>query len=78
MLVALAFAPTALAQTYDLVEADNRAQVAPDGGVLIEEDITVAFSGGFQFTYGFREIPYRRDERISGISVLENGRPFSP
>ena len=76
--VALAFAPAALAQSYDLVSADVQAQVGPDGGVAVEEAITVAFGGGFQFTYGFREIPYRRGERISDVVVLENRGAYRP
>jgi hypothetical protein len=64
------------AQTYDLLTADVRVRVAADGAVAVEEDITVSFAGSF--TYGYREIPYREGERISGISVLEGGRPYRP
>jgi uncharacterized membrane protein len=53
-----------------------RPIVTPSGAVAVREDLTVAFSGSF--TYGFREIPYRRGERISGIAVLEQGRRFAP
>ncbi|MDQ3086483.1 MAG: DUF2207 domain-containing protein, partial [Actinomycetota bacterium] len=71
-------APTALAQSYELVQADVQAQVEADGGVAVEERISVAFGSDFPFTYGFREIPYRSGERISDIAVLENGRTYGP
>ena len=76
MLAALTVAPAALAQTYDLVSADVGAAVRNDGAVSVAENLTVSFSGSF--TYGFREIPYRRGEQIVGISVLESGRPLMP
>ena len=76
-IAALTVAPSALAQSYDLVTADVRAQVQADGSVAVEEGITVSFGGGFQFTYGFREIPYRRGEEISGI-VVRQSYPESP
>ena len=40
--------------------------------------ITVAFGSDFAFTYGFREIPYRSGERISDVTVSENGRTYRP
>jgi uncharacterized membrane protein len=52
--------------------------VRPNGAVAVTEDITVAFGGGFSFTYGFREIPYRPGEEIDDVVVLENGRAFRP
>ena len=56
----------------------SRLGSQPDGAVAVEEAITVSFGGGFPFTYGFREIPYRRGERISDVVVLENGSAFAP
>ena len=77
-LVALAVPSTALAQSYELVQADVQAQVEADGRVAVEERISVAFGSDFPFTYGFREIPYRSGERISDVAVLEDGRAFGP
>src|SRR5262249_22421570 len=47
---------------------------APDSSVLVEERITVLFFGSF--TFGFRDIPLRRGERIDQVSVSEGGQAF--
>ncbi len=71
----LAFAGTAYARSYDLVQSDVRVQAGtPD--VKVEENITVAFSGAY--TFGFRDIPLRDGETIDGISVAEGAREYGP
>jgi uncharacterized membrane protein len=74
--VALALAGSAYARSFTLVQSDVRVDVGASKAVMVEENITVAFSGAY--TFGFRDIPLRRGEKITRISVLENGRPYLP
>ena len=55
-----------------------RAQVTRDGAVSVEEDIHVSFSGSPPFTFGFREIPVRRGERVQVLGVSERGQAYRP
>ena len=75
-LAALVLAPSALAQTYDLESADVRADVLPNGTLSVAEDIRVAFSGSF--TYGYRDIPVRKGERVQVLGVREAGSVYRP
>jgi hypothetical protein len=59
------------------VSADFRAAVQENGAVAVEEDITVAF-GNFGFTYGFREIPLRKGERLQVLGVSSAARLSAP
>jgi hypothetical protein len=73
---ALALAGSADARSFTLVQTDVRVDVGASEAVMVEENITVAFSGAY--TFGFRDIPLRPGETITRISVLENGRPYRP
>ena len=55
------------AQTFSLTNADVRVEVADDGALLVEEDITFYFSGSF--SGAFREIPLREGEAVTDVAV---------
>src|SRR5918992_859814 len=76
VVVALALAGAANAQSFTLGETDVRVDVGADGGIVVQEDITVSFSGAF--TFGYRDIPLREGETIDGIAVLDGGRAYRP
>ena len=50
--------------------------VAKNGALRVRERIQYAFSG--PFTGGYREIPLREGETITGVSVRENGQVYRP
>ena len=75
-LAALVLAPSALAQTYDLESTDVRADVLANGTLSVAEDIRVAFAGSF--TYGYRDIPVRKGERVQVLGVQEAGSVYRP
>jgi len=50
--------------------------VEPDGSLAMEERITFFFDGSF--TGAYRDIPLRDGERISAVSVEENGLGYAP
>jgi uncharacterized membrane protein len=75
-LAALALAGTASAKSFTLPQASVTVQVARDGSLLVDEQITYAFSG--PFSGGYREIPLRSGESISGVSVSEGGTSYRP
>ncbi len=75
-LAALALPGAAGAQSFALPSATVAVRVLPDGGLAVDESITVAFSG--RFTFGYRDIPLRPGESIGDVSVSEPGRAYAP
>ena len=75
-LLSLLVASPAGAQSFSLPDADATVVVQPDGSLLVDEAITVYFSG--RFTYGFRDIPLRAGETIDRVSVSEPGNAYAP
>src|SRR5262249_1669635 len=82
LLIAVALAGLALlvpaaahASSFNLPRTNVGARVAPDGSVLVEERITVLFFGSF--TFGFRDIPLRRGERLAPASGSERRAGFA-
>ncbi|MFN2487632.1 MAG: DUF2207 domain-containing protein, partial [Acidimicrobiia bacterium] len=59
----------ALAQEFTLPRADIEVIVNPDGSIDVTERITYLFDGSF--SGGYREIPLRAGESISGVTVSE-------
>ncbi|MGI9659561.1 MAG: DUF2207 family protein, partial [Gaiellaceae bacterium] len=76
LLALLLLAQPAEARSFSLPSADVRVVVVADGSLLIEEDITFAFSGSFRGA--FREIPLSRGEEIDQVEVAEAGRAYAP
>ncbi len=71
------FAPgQAAAKSFTLPAANVEVRVQDDGSLAIDEAITFAFGGPFSGAY--RDIPLRDGERISGVSVSENGLRYAP
>ena len=63
-----------LAKTYAIEKIAVDAEVASDGALHVSEEITYRFSGKFSFAN--REIPLAAGERISDISVSEDGLDY--
>ena len=77
-LVGLAFMLPAVASAKELSLPQARvvARIQPDGAVEITEFLTYSFSGSF--SGGYREIPLRAGETISGVSVREGEDVYAP
>jgi uncharacterized membrane protein len=76
LLLAAALAALALpgaAAAYDLPAADIAVRVAPDGSLLVNENITI--EGAFHGAY--RDIPLRKGESIDRIAVSEQGERYT-
>jgi hypothetical protein len=72
----LAFAEPAGAKSFILSAAHVRVTVAPDGALVVEEEISFVYDGSF--SGGFREIPLREGEEITEVFVAEGGTRYSP
>ena len=59
---ALVLTGVAQAKSFDLPQANVAIQVAKDGSLVVDEDITYAFNGSFRG--GYRDIPLRSGESI--------------
>jgi hypothetical protein len=75
-LAGLTLATPASAGTYRVPRATVLVSVADDGSVHFAEAISVSFSGSF--TFGYRDIPLRRGERITDVSVAEGPTAYRP
>ena len=73
---ALTLTGVAQAKSFDLPQANVAVQVSKDGSLLVDEDITFAFSGPFSGAY--RDIPLRSGESIDQIAVTEGGQSYRP
>ncbi|UCG50686.1 MAG: DUF2207 domain-containing protein, partial [Candidatus Latescibacterota bacterium] len=63
------------AKSYSVDDIRITAVVGPDGSMEITENITYTFDGGF--SYAFREIPTRADERVSDVVIEAGGRRYT-
>ena len=68
-LVVCASPALAGAKSFTLPRADVVVQIARDGALLVDENITFRFDGSF--TGGFREVPLRRGESLDQVLVAE-------
>ncbi|MGH3142074.1 MAG: DUF2207 family protein, partial [Gaiellales bacterium] len=66
----------AQAKSYSLPQAVVHVEIAPDGSLLVREDITFSYAGSFSGAY--RDIPVRDGERIDLVSVSEGSRRYRP
>jgi hypothetical protein len=66
----------ALAKSYTLPRADVEVRIQRDGTVEVTEHLTYSFRGFF--SGGYRDIPLRRGELISDITVREGPITYSP
>jgi len=76
LLLAAALAALALpgaAGAYSLPAADISVRVAPDGSLLVAENITI--EGAFHGAY--RDIPLRKGESIDRIQLSEQGEKYT-
>lgn len=76
LLLAAALAALALpgaAGAYSLPAADISVRVAPDGSLLVAENITI--EGAFHGAY--RDIPLRKGESIDRIQLSERGEQYT-
>ena len=76
ILLALLAAGEAAAKSFYLPAADVHVTVETDGTLAIEERLSFVFDGSFSGAY--RDIPLRDGERISDVSVEENGLRYAP
>ncbi len=65
----VALALPAAASAYSLPAAEINVRVAPNGALLVDENITIA--GAYHGAY--RDIPLRKGESIDRIQVSEQG-----
>jgi len=72
----LALAPAAFARSADIVDADISLRLAPDGALLVTERLTFEYDGHFEGSY--RDIELNFGERITDVSVSQDGREFEP
>ena len=72
----LALAPSAMAKSYDITNANVDLSLAPDGALLVTEHLTFNYDGSFEGAY--RDIPLLHDEKIRDVVVSENGRDYKP
>lgn len=74
--LALLAAPAAFAKTADVTDADVSLRLAPDGALLVTERLTFDYDGHFEGSY--RDINLNHDERISDVTLRQDGREFQP
>ncbi len=63
------------AKSYAVERIQVDASVLSDGSMKVAEEITYLFDGSF--TFAFREIPLKRGERMTGITLTDGGRPYT-
>ena len=73
----VAAAPSHAAKPYRAERFDVRLSVEQGGSMVVTEQIRFTF-GADQFTYVFRELPARKIDRLTVLSVEMDGRAFSP
>ena len=74
--LALLVPGAAQAKSYSLPQAVVQVKLAPDGSLLVREDITFSYSGSFSGAY--RDIPVRGGERVDLVRVSEGGQALQP
>ena len=73
-LAVVSLAPSAAAKEFSLPRARVVARIDAHGAVHVTEYLTYSFSGSF--SGGYREIPLRRGEEITNISVKEGNKSY--
>ncbi len=76
LLLGLAACSSTPEKSYRWSHFDSHVQVQPDGTLDVTETVTLRLSGG-PFTFAYRDLPDRRLDAISAISVSSSGRSFS-
>lgn len=75
ILLAFLLAPaTIFAKDYSIPSVFIKALINPDGSVEFQEDRTFNFNDSFSF--GYYDLPKQGYETLSGIQVLDNGKPL--
>ncbi|MDQ3781965.1 MAG: DUF2207 domain-containing protein, partial [Actinomycetota bacterium] len=69
-------ATPASAQSFTFPEVDAEVTLLADGSVEVAEHLSFAFDGDFSGAY--RDIPLRRGENISDVTVSEGGLAYAP
>ncbi len=72
----LALAPSALAKSYDITDANVELSLAPDGALLVTEHLRFNFDGSFEGAY--RDVPLAHGEKIRDVVVSEGGHDYKP
>lgn len=81
MLAILALLPlltgcgSASEKDYIWQQFDSEVRVTADGGLRVSETLTLRFTGG-PYTFAFRDLPQRRLDAISNITVSGDDRVF--
>ncbi|MDX6582427.1 MAG: hypothetical protein QOI10_1611 [Solirubrobacterales bacterium] len=73
---ALVLCAPALAKTADITDADVSLRLAPDGSLLVTENLKFNYDGHFEGSY--RDIVLRHGERITDVTLSQDGRNFRP
>jgi uncharacterized membrane protein len=76
VLLALLAPGETAAKSFSLPWANVEVRVQDDGSLAITETLAFSFDGPFSGAY--RDIPLRDGERISDVSVSENGLRYAP
>ncbi|MBK5269290.1 MAG: DUF2207 domain-containing protein, partial [Acidimicrobiia bacterium] len=78
LVLAALFAPAAQAQSksFRFPDVNVAVELTDDGTVVVTENLTFSFSGSFEGAY--RDIPVRRGETISAVTVSEFGAQYQP
>ncbi len=63
-------------KTLTLPRAAISVTLEHSGGLLVREELTYRFSGGF--TGAFRDVPLAAGTQATDVQVSEGGRPFAP
>lgn len=72
----LAFAAPASARSADITDADVSLRLAGDGSLLVTERLSFNYDGHFEGSY--RDIQLLHGERITDVSVSQDGQRFEP
>ncbi len=74
--LALLLAAPAFGRSADIKGADVALRLAPDGSLLVTERLTFDYDGHFEGSY--RDIVLLHDERITDVTLSQDGRRFEP
>ena len=72
----LALPASAVAREDKVTEAEVNMRLAPNAALLVEENLTFEYEGGFEASY--RDIPLRPSDTIDNVVVSEGGRVYRP
>jgi uncharacterized membrane protein len=66
----------AFARSADVVDANISLRLAPDGALLVTEDLAFEYDGHFEGSY--RDIVLRFGEKVTDVRVSQDGQTFEP